>query len=195
MNGKSCPGFRFTQSGLQKETGKRSAERRIVKPMSAPSAAARCSSCGAPPFGAHTCGTRHRFHPMAQLQNRVSRGGGWQVFCPLRAKMPRLSTLRADRSSCRSTGDPKPPGCGRQIRARGPRLAFAVTACRPERRPAQSEVAYGVTEKRTSCQGKSDCNQPTLQTDNARRRRPLCQSYSLRSLARRITSTSGATDR
>jgi hypothetical protein len=29
-----------------------------------------------PPFGAHACGTRHRFHPMAQLQNRVSRGVG-----------------------------------------------------------------------------------------------------------------------
>ena len=51
--------------------------------------------------------------PMAQLQNRVSRSVGWQVFCPLRQKVPRLSTLRADRSLCRSTGDPKPPGNGR----------------------------------------------------------------------------------
>jgi len=29
---------------------------------------------------------------------------------------------------------------GKKIRARAPHLAFAVTACRPERRPAQSEV-------------------------------------------------------
>jgi hypothetical protein len=29
-----------------------------------------------------------------------------------RTDMPRLSTLRADRSLCRSTGDPKPPGSG-----------------------------------------------------------------------------------
>jgi hypothetical protein len=105
-SGSACP------RSCAKKKGKRSAERRIVQPISARSAAARCSSCGAPPFGAHACGTRHRFHPMAQLQNRVSRGVGWQVFCPLRAKMPRLSTLRADRSLCRSTGDPKPPGCG-----------------------------------------------------------------------------------
>jgi hypothetical protein len=59
--------------------------------------------------------------------------------------LPRLSTLRADRSLCRSTGDPKPPGCGlakkQKIRARAPHLAFAVTACRPERRPLTSETA------------------------------------------------------
>jgi len=29
---------------------------------------------------------------------------------------------------------------GKKIRARAPHLAFAVSACRPERRPAQSEV-------------------------------------------------------
>jgi len=31
------------------------------------------------------------------------------VFCPLASSL-RLSTLRADRSFCRSTGDPEPPG-------------------------------------------------------------------------------------
>ena len=54
--------------------------------------------------------------PMAQLQNRVSRGGraaGVSPASPTKEKkMPRLSTLRADRSLCRSTGDPKPPGSG-----------------------------------------------------------------------------------
>jgi RmuC family len=48
------------------------------------------------------------------------------------------------------------PGADGKIRARAPHLAFAVTACRPERRPAQSEVAYPVTEVGTACQGKSD---------------------------------------
>ena len=37
---------------------------------------------------------------------------------------------------------------GKNIRARAPHLAFAVSACRPERRPAQSEVE--------SCNGKRD---------------------------------------
>jgi hypothetical protein len=45
---------------------------------------------------------------------------------------------------------------GKKIRARGPHLAFAVSACRPERRPAQSRVAYPVTERGIACQGKSD---------------------------------------
>jgi len=31
--------------------------------MSASSAAARCCLGGAPPFGAHACGTRHRLLP------------------------------------------------------------------------------------------------------------------------------------
>jgi len=33
-------------------------------------------------------------------------------FARFAQTLPRLSTLRADRSLCRSTGDPKPPGCG-----------------------------------------------------------------------------------
>jgi hypothetical protein len=45
---------------------------------------------------------------------------------------------------------------GKKIRARAPHLAFAVSACRPERRPAQSEVIYLITETVTTCQGKSD---------------------------------------
>jgi hypothetical protein len=47
--------------------------------------------------------------PMAHLQNRVSRGLTDGCFARF-AKLPRLSTLRAERSLCRSTGDPKPPG-------------------------------------------------------------------------------------
>jgi len=70
--------------------------------------------------------------PMAQLQNRVSRGGRWRVFHPFRQPkrktMPRLSTLRADRSLCRSTGDPKPPGSGlAKISARGHRTSHSLS--------------------------------------------------------------------
>src|SRR5579863_6963447 len=40
-----------------------------------------------------------------------------------------LSTLRADRSLCRSTGDPEPPGSGWQIRRAGTAPRSASTAC------------------------------------------------------------------
>jgi hypothetical protein len=61
-----------------------------------------------------------------------------QAFLPLRQqKVPRLSTLRADRSLCRSTGDPGPPGSGlaKEYPRAGTASRSAVTACRPERRP------------------------------------------------------------
>src|SRR5262249_48332025 len=42
---------------------------------------------------------------------------------PARPCCVRLSTLRADRSFCRPTGDSEPPGSGWHIRARAPPLA------------------------------------------------------------------------
>ena len=101
----------------RQEKGKRSAEMRIVLPMSASSAACALFFSSAPTF--RRSRLRHSppaSTPMAQLQNRVSRGGraaGVSPASPTKEKkMPRLSTLRADRSLCRSTGDPKPPGSG-----------------------------------------------------------------------------------
>ena len=109
--------------------GKRSAERRIVLPMSAPQTSLRslrnlsvaaCAtffSQGAPTF--RRSRLRHSppaSTPMAQLQNRVSLRRprtGVSPASPTRCR--RLSTLRADRSLCRSTGDPKPPGNGLTI--------------------------------------------------------------------------------
>jgi hypothetical protein len=108
------------RSFASRQRGKRSAERRIVQPMSASSAAARCSG-GAPPFGAHACGTRHRLLPR-WLSSRTGFPAASADGCLARfAKPPRLSTLRADRSLCRSTGDPKPPECGAASSARGHR--------------------------------------------------------------------------
>jgi len=52
-----------------------------------------------------------RFPPPAKARC-FARFGNWL----------RLSTLRADRSCCRPSGEPEPPGSGLQIRARGPPL-------------------------------------------------------------------------
>jgi hypothetical protein len=54
-----------------------------------------------------------------------------QVFCPL-ASSRRLSTLRADRSFCRSTGAPEPPECGLAIPPAGTAPRSAFQACLPE---------------------------------------------------------------
>ena len=118
-------GFR-TRSCANKK-GKRSAERRIVKPMSASSAACallpRLSlpPCGggsgrgvnarrlsAPTLAALATGSTRWLSSRTGFPAALANGS----FARFAQTMPRLSTLRADRSSCRSTGDPKPPGCG-----------------------------------------------------------------------------------
>src|SRR5262249_47620449 len=59
---------------------------------------------------------------------------------PARLSCLRLSTLRADRSFCRPTGDPEPPGSGWHIRARAPPLAIVLQACPSGKAPSVSEV-------------------------------------------------------
>ena len=118
--------------GASNKTGKRSAERRIFQPCPHRQTSLRnssvrgCVPCGTPPFGAHACGTRHRLLPR-WLSSRTGfpAAAAKRAFLPLRRhKVPRLSTLRADRSLCRSTGDPKPPGSGlAKISARGDRTS------------------------------------------------------------------------
>ncbi len=55
----------------------------------------------------------------------------------------RLSTLRADRSFCRSTGAPEPPECGLAIPPAGTATRSAFQACRPDKRPIdERDVAY-----------------------------------------------------
>jgi hypothetical protein len=82
-------------------------------PTTSPSPACGEGQGGArPPFGAHACGTRHRLSP-----RWLSPRTGFPADEPRRcfahlAACLRLSTLRADRSLCRSTGDPEPPGSG-----------------------------------------------------------------------------------
>jgi hypothetical protein len=126
----------------------REAERRKahVLPMSAPQTSLRYSSvrggvpCGTPPFGAHACGTRHRLLPR-WLSSRTgfpaaSADGSFARFAEKLA-----AVKHAPRGPVLMPVDRGPKAAreriGRKIRARGPHLAFAVSVCRPERRPAQ----------------------------------------------------------
>jgi hypothetical protein len=155
-------GFR-TRSCAQK--GKRSAERRIVQPMSAlrKQVCAVCATQSAtrlrdlfaearPPFGAHACGTRHRLSP-----RWLSPRTGFPEDGPSLSVLPawpfrlRLSTLRADRSFCRSTGDPEPPGSGWHIRARAPLLASVFQACPSGKAPSMTRGDRHVTVSVTPC--------------------------------------------
>jgi hypothetical protein len=61
------------------------------------------------------------------------------VFCPLASSL-RLSTLRADRSLCRSTGDPGPPECGLAIPPAGTAPRSASLACLSGKAPSVSEL-------------------------------------------------------
>ena len=88
---------------------------------------ARCLFAARPPFGAHARGTRHRLLPR-WLSSRTGfpAAAADRCFARFAKKMPRLSTLRADRSLCRSTGDPKPPGSGSgRTPARGHRISLS----------------------------------------------------------------------
>jgi hypothetical protein len=122
--------------------GKRSAERRMpsmsaltqtsgrnVRHSSAPRLRAP-SKRGAPAFRRPR--SRHSpkaLTPMAQPQNRVSSRHGAPGVLPVRRARLELSTLRADRSLCRPTGDPEPPECGLAIPPAGTAPRSASLAC------------------------------------------------------------------
>ena len=119
----------------------------------------------APPFGAHACGTRHRLLPR-WLSSRTGfpAAAAQQVFCLLRS-----NDAAVKHAPCRPVlvpvdrGPESRPSADWQFRPRGPRLAFAVTACRPERRPQQSEMNVAVTKTGTNVKEKVT---PFLGTSN-----------------------------
>jgi hypothetical protein len=118
----------------------RSAERRMSA-IAAPSAAARFSRTRRARHSARTL--RHSppaTTPMAQPQNRVSRKRALPGVLPPWPKCLRLSTLRADRSFCRSTGDPGPPGSGSANPRAGTAPRSAFQACPSGKAPSVSEV-------------------------------------------------------
>ena len=115
----SCTKQLFSNS-LPAIKGKRSAERRIVQPR--PRQVCETRLCAA------ACRAARRLSaltPAALATGCYPDGSAPEPGFPRRpltgvspasptkrTDMPRLSTLRADRSLCRSTGDPKPPGSG-----------------------------------------------------------------------------------
>jgi hypothetical protein len=135
---KSMPSdlIRWVASGFRTrscaEKGRRSAERRMPT-MSAQQrrmspfadafrAAARHSRRRARLPALHR-GTHHRLL-LRWLSPRTGfpQSTAKRVFCPLAAQRFELSTLRADRSFCRPTGAPGPPGSGSHKSARGHRI-------------------------------------------------------------------------
>ena len=115
-----------------------------------------------PPFGAHACGTRHRLLPR-WLSSRTGFPAAAADGCFTRFANQRKKIAAVKHAPCGPVFVPVDRGpeaarerIGKNIRARAPHPAFAVSACRPERRPAQSEVIYLITETVTICQGKSD---------------------------------------
>ena len=85
-------------------------------------------------------GARHRLLPR-WLSSRTGFPDVSSCRCFARSHSSRrLSTLRADRSFCRSTGAPEPPECGLAIPPAGTATRSAFQACRPDKRPQMSEI-------------------------------------------------------
>jgi hypothetical protein len=122
---------------IRASPGRRSAERRIVLPIAARRRQA-CAVCATHPLArlrilircarlpALRRGTRQaeRIQPWLSPRTGFPNVSGSRVFCPLPSSR-RLSALRADRSLCRSTGAPGPPGSGSHSSARGDRTRSA----------------------------------------------------------------------
>ena len=130
--------------------GRRSAERRIVLPIAA-YAAARLPLCPPPLAGEGWEGAAPAFRRFTAALATGSYPDGSapepgfpcasssQVFCPLTSRR-RLSTLRADRSFCRSTGAPEPPECGLAIPPAGTAPRSASATCLSGEAPLVSKA-------------------------------------------------------
>ena len=71
---------------------------------------------------------------LTQLQNHVSWNGAEAGVLP-DLTLVQSGGLPADRSYCRPSGAPKPPGCGFAIPRAGTASRSTLQACLPERRP------------------------------------------------------------
>jgi hypothetical protein len=147
------PGYKLLQTTnfAPRKRGKRSAERRI-QPMSvliearqranADTCARTCATYplrGAPAFRRSTAALASTVATaLAQLQTHVS----WRRPGP--GVLPRLGPIQccellADRSLCRPSGAPEPPGCGVQIRPRAP-PSLRFSGLPSGKAPSMSEI-------------------------------------------------------
>jgi hypothetical protein len=146
------PRRHFKKDSLPAKKGKRSAERRMpsmsaitqtsgrnVRHSPAPRLRAP-SKRGAPAFRRPRSRHSPKALTMAQPQNRVSSRHGAPGVLPVRRARLELSTLRADRSFCRPTGDPEPPECGLAIPPAGTAPRSASLACLSGKAPSVSEL-------------------------------------------------------
>jgi hypothetical protein len=86
-------------------------------------------------------GTRHRLLPRwLSPRTGFPQGTARKVFCPLAAVRLELSTLRADRSFCRPTGAPEPPGSGSHSSARGHRIPLRLPKVPSRKAPLVSGI-------------------------------------------------------
>ena len=88
--------------------------------------------------------------PMAQPQNRVSRRRTLLSVLPAWPSCLRLSTLRADRSFCRSTGDPEPPGSGLAYPRAGTAPRFRLSGLPFRKGALNARGGWHVTEMGTN---------------------------------------------
>ena len=153
--------------------GKRSAERRIVQPR--PRQVCETRLCAA------ACRAARRLSaltPAALATGCYPDGSAPEPGFPRRpltgvspasptkrTDMPRLSTLRADRSLCRSTGDPKPPGSGWQNPRAGTAPRIRCLGMPSGTAPCTKRGDYAITETGTRCQGKSDGARSAIMRD------------------------------
>jgi len=92
-----------------------------------------------------------------------------------------LSTLRADRSFCRSTGAPGPPGSGsHSIRARAPHPAAVFRKCPRERRPLGASGFCTGNENEDDCQAYKSQKKRRLPNLPTRGRSKACPCQSWR---------------
>jgi hypothetical protein len=134
------------------ERGKRSAERRM-QAMSALTRGCATVTPPSPACGGGLGGGRARlsaltlaalatgYHPDGSApEPGFHDAAAARCFAGKPQRCVALSTLRADRSFCRSTGDPEPPGSGWQIRRAGTAARSASTACLSGKAPSVSEM-------------------------------------------------------
>jgi hypothetical protein len=98
-------------------------------------------------------GTRHRLSPRwLSPRTGFPQSTAKRVFCPPAAQRFELSTLRADRSFCRPTGAPGPPGSGSHPSARGHRIPLRFPKVPSRKAPLVSSGLRNSINNRDTCQ-------------------------------------------